>query len=244
MNTQVAVGPVLSRALDIYGRRLGLLLGMAAIVLIPTFLIAALLGEVGVIGSLLANVVQFAGTALYAGAVVRVVEAENAGSQPASIGEIFGSVGDRIWPLIWVGIIAGIATALGLLLLIIPGIFLLVIWAVFQPAIVVERIEFASLRRSRELVRGHGWSVLGVGLVLLLLVLVIGLGSVAIGGLIGGAAGAIVVGIALAVLLVPVDGLVRSVLYFALVASAADGGEPAGQAFGGDSQQPPPPPAD
>ena len=234
MNTQVAVGPVISRALEIYGKRVGLLLGMAALVLIPAGLIQYLLQQAGGLGSAIGTIVQFAAAALYAGAVVRVVQAENQGSEPGSIGEILGSVSDRIWPLIWVGIVAGIGTFFGFLLLIIPGIVLLVWWAVFQPVIVVEKISFESLGRSRALVKGHGWNVLGIGLVLFLLVLVIGLGSVLIGGVIGGGVGAAVVAIALGIFLIPVDGLVRSVLYFALL------GQPVGE---GAASPPPPPPA-
>jgi hypothetical protein len=61
------------------------------------------------------------------------------------------------------GIVAGIAIAIGLLLLLAPGLFLLTIWIAIIPVIVLEnRTASESFGRSRELVRGHGWEVFGV----------------------------------------------------------------------------------
>ena len=60
------------------------------------------------------------------------------------------------------------------MLLIVPGLFLLTIWAVLAPVIVIERSDvMAAFGRSRELVRGNGWQVFGVIVVLFLLQLVV-----------------------------------------------------------------------
>ena len=237
MNTQVAVGPILNRVFDIYKRRAGLLLGMAALVLIPAGLIDGIFQAAGGMLGSLGSVVQLVATAVYAGAVVRVVEAENSGGEPGSIGEIFGSISDRIWPLVWVAFVSSILVVFGFILLIIPGIILLVWWSVYQPAIIVEHLAWDSLSRSRALVKGNGWNVFGLALVLLLLVLLTSAVSLSLGVLIGGAFGIVLVGIVLGIFLVPIDGLVRSVLYFTLVAKAAEsaaGGqvEPSGSGSG------------
>ena len=72
------------------------------------------------------------------------------------------------------GFVAGIAIGIGFVLLIVPGLFLLTIWALVAPVVVIERKGvMASLERSRELVRGHGWQVFAVIVVLLLLNLVL-----------------------------------------------------------------------
>ena len=57
------------------------------------------------------------------------------------------------------GILAGIAIGIGLLfLLFAPGLFLLTIWAVLAPVIVIERVgAIESFGRSRGLVRGERW---------------------------------------------------------------------------------------
>ena len=60
----------------------------------------------------------------------------------------------RSWP--------GLGILVGFILLIVPGLFLLTIWAVVAPVTVLERPGiFAAFGRSRELVRGHGWTVFG-----------------------------------------------------------------------------------
>ena len=43
-----------------------------------------------------------------------------------------------LFPLILVGIVAGICVVVGLILLIVPGLILLTIWAVASPVVVVE----------------------------------------------------------------------------------------------------------
>jgi len=70
------------------------------------------------------------------------------------------------------GILAAIGIILGLILLIVPGLLLMTWWAVIVPTIVLEnRSAGESFGRSRELVRGYAWSVLGV-IVLTILLLI------------------------------------------------------------------------
>jgi hypothetical protein len=53
----------------------------------------------------------------------------------------------------------------GLILLIIPGLILYAIWFVAVPACVVERLgPWTSLRRSRDLTKGHRWKLCGLAL--------------------------------------------------------------------------------
>jgi hypothetical protein len=50
--------------------------------------------------------------------------------------------------------------AIGFIVLVIPGLVLMAWWSLFVPAVVLEgRGPRAALRRSRELVRGHGVKV-------------------------------------------------------------------------------------
>lgn len=189
MDSNVSAGEVLNRTIDIYRRRLGILFGTAAVVLIPAGVIEGLLRHSGgMIGSL-SGIVSLVASALFTGAVVRIVQAEDSGTEPGGIGEIFSSIADRIWPLVWVGFVAGLAEGIGLVLLIVPGLFLLVIWSVLQPVIVVEGLSFDGLARSRELVRGNGWNVLGLMAVVVLITLVVLVLGAAFGGIIGGWAG-------------------------------------------------------
>ena len=227
MTTNVSAGEVLNRALEIYTKRFGILFGTAAVVLIPAAVIEGLLSHAGGMLGSLGGVVSLVASAVFTGAAVRIVQADDAGSSPGTIGEIFSSISDRIWPLVWVGFVASIAQGIGLLLLIVPGLFLLVIWSVMQPVIVVEGLSFDALARSRELVRGNGWNVFGLMVVVVLITLgVVALGA-AFGGIIGGWVGVGVMTAIFGILLVPFGALIRTVLYFKLIEHGGGSGSAA-----------------
>ena len=103
------------------------------------------------------------GTTWLQGAFVYAVQDALGGSVDATLGEVFSRVSPSILPLLVAGLLAGLGIAAGLILLIVPGLFLMTIWAVIAPVIVLEkRPPFAAFGRSRELVRGHGWTVFAI----------------------------------------------------------------------------------
>ncbi|WP_159995585.1 hypothetical protein [Roseomonas sp. 18066] len=66
-------------------------------------------------------------------------------------------------PALGAAILMLLGIGLGFLLLVIPGLMLVCIWAVTVPAAVVERPgAVAALRRSRALTRGHRWRIFGL----------------------------------------------------------------------------------
>jgi len=72
------------------------------------------------------------------------------------------------WPLIGLAL-AGLLILVGLVLFIVPGLMLSTLWFVVLPACIVEQLgPWTSLRRSRELTRGHRWKVLGLTLLLMI----------------------------------------------------------------------------
>ncbi len=69
----------------------------------------------------------------------------------------------RLFPVLGVGILAGIATGLGTLLCIVPGLIIATILAAAVPTAVIEKPGvFASLSRSADLTSGYRWTVFGV----------------------------------------------------------------------------------
>src|SRR5262249_56873998 len=73
----------------------------------------------------------------------------------------------RCWPLIGLAL-AGLLNLAGLIVVIVPGLILSTLWFVVLPACIVEQLgAWTSLRRSRELTRGHRWKVLGLTVLLL-----------------------------------------------------------------------------
>lgn len=66
-----------------------------------------------------------------------------------------------LFSLLAATLIYSVCIAVGLLLLVVPGLLVLVRWSVIVPVIVIERRGMRdSFRRSNELVRGHSWTVL------------------------------------------------------------------------------------
>jgi hypothetical protein len=129
--------------------------------------------------------------------------------------------------LIVVGLLAGIGVVVGFILLIIPGLILITIWSVAAPVVVLERPgAVRALRRSRELVRGNGWQVFGVILVLDILVVILGSAIELLADSAGSGVG-IVARVIVGILSAPLSALAASVLYFELR------GAPAGQAVAG-----------
>ena len=69
----------------------------------------------------------------------------------------------RIAFVLWAAFLAGAGVVLGFLALIVPGVWLLVSWSVFLPALLFEGLgPPRALGRSFELVRGRWWATLGV----------------------------------------------------------------------------------
>jgi hypothetical protein len=219
---QLSPSAIISRAFEIYRTQVGTLLAAALLVYLAQFVVNLVLpDELDWIGSIVTLVL----TAFFTGMVVMLVRDLQDGHRDSSLGELFSSVTPVFVPVIVVSILFGMGVAIGLVLLIIPGLILLTIWAVAIPVTVIERPGILrAFGRSRELVKGNGWQVFGTILLVWLISIVIG----AIGGLIadaiGGVIGALVVAIVSA-LIAPVIALASALIYFALVGAK----EPAAQ---------------
>lgn len=81
-------------------------------------------------------------------------------------GECFATALSVLLPLIAMGIVSSLAIGVGLMLLIVPGIYLALGWAVAVPVLVQEREGvFGSLSRSRALTKGSRWRLFAMFLV-------------------------------------------------------------------------------
>jgi hypothetical protein len=68
----------------------------------------------------------------------------------------------RIGPLLWLSILYGVLIVAGGILLVIPGVYLAVAFAVAIPVLVVEDLRGGiALKRSRQLIKGRWWATLG-----------------------------------------------------------------------------------
>lgn len=165
-------GEILSRTWVLYGAHWRRLITLAAMVFVPLGAVSAGLAQVGWPGILAADVLDVAAVFLVQGALVTAVEDVRDGRADLTVGETFGHAGARLLPLAVASIIATIGILAGLVLLIVPGLVLLTWWLLIAPVIVLESRGVAqSFGRSRRLVAGNGWSVFGI-VVLTLLVLI------------------------------------------------------------------------
>ena len=210
------VGQTLSRIFGIYTDQAGVLLPVAAAVFLVEAVLSAVLISASTVLILVAVLIQVVFSTLYTGMVVELVRDVQDGRRDHSVGELFRAVTGVVLPLILAGILVGIMVAIGLVLLIVPGLIALTIFAVVAPSIVLERKGVVeALGRSRELVKGNGMQVFGVIVVIFLLTFVVG----AIIGGIGGAAGTggrIVAEVLVSTLTAPLGALAAGVLYFEL----------------------------
>jgi hypothetical protein len=150
------------------------LLAIAFVIYLVAAIIAAILGLIGVFGALLGSIVVFVALFLVQASLVKAVQDVRDGQVDLSIGQTMSAATPSLGAVIGAGVLAGIAITIGLILLIAPGLFLITIWAVIVPAIVIERAGvFASFGRSQQLVRGYGWQVFGTLVLLWLILLVV-----------------------------------------------------------------------
>lgn len=113
--------------------------------------------------AVISMVVSLVGTFWLQGALVYAVEDVRDGRVDSSIGELFERVRPHLGTLIPAGLLAGLGIAIGLVLLVVPGLVLLTWWCLIGPVIVLEEKRAGeAFTRSRELVSGHGWTVFGI----------------------------------------------------------------------------------
>lgn len=214
---RIEPGRVIGEAFETYQSQAGPLLGGALIVI---GIAGVIEGILAITGSLvlvtLGILIGLAASFLYAGYVVKLVQDVRDGRRDFGVGELFSHAAPYVGTLVLNGILAGIAIAIGFVLIIVPGLILLTIWSVIAPSIVVEeRGVFEAFGRSRELVRGNGWQVFGAIVLAFLIVFAVGLVASIIGAAIGDA-GRVILGTIANVATAPVAALVSSILFFDL----------------------------
>lgn len=140
---------------------------------------AGMVGGMAVAGLLTLAVMMIASSVLQ-GAVTHT-SINDFNDEQTSLNESI-STGLRLaLPLIGLGILMGLGIIFGLMLFIVPGVFLICMWAVAAPALVVERTGvIESLGRSIALTSGYRWWVLLIFIVVFALSMGIGM----VGGII------------------------------------------------------------
>jgi hypothetical protein len=235
---RISVGDVINETFSIYGQHFLPLIGSAIMVFVVVGIIAGILQAAGgLILVLLASAVRLAGQALYVGFVVKLVEDVRDGRRDQTIGDLFSAAAPSILPLVGFGILFGIGVAIGLILIIVPGLILLTFWSVGAPAIVAEGVgPIEAFGRSWNLVRRNAWSVFGTIVVVLLIVIAISFVLGVIGAALGNGA-ILIAAIISGAISAPIFALAVSVMFFDL------GGGRVSEAPAPAATPPPPPSA-
>src|SRR5260370_27323490 len=151
------------------------LLAIAFVIYLVAAIITALLALAGgTVGILLGSFVSVVAAFVLQATLVKAVQDVRDGHADLSIRQTVNEALPFLAPVAGASILAGIAITIGLLLIIVPGLFLITICAVIVPVIIIERSgALASFGRSRELVRGHGWHVFGTLVLVYIIMLVV-----------------------------------------------------------------------
>ncbi|MGZ6954143.1 MAG: hypothetical protein ACXVJX_18790 [Acidimicrobiia bacterium] len=135
---------------------------------------------------------------------------------------------ERLGSIIWVSLLAGISAILGLVLCVLPGVYLWVAFSVSVPALLIENDKGTkALSRSRVLVRGRWWPTFGTFVVVYLLQfvisaglsIVVGGGTIASGRITGATSARILSGLVtggITVMMTPLLAAVATIIYFDL----------------------------
>ncbi len=83
--------------------------------------------------------------------------------QPAEVGDAFAGFSLAFVPLMLGGLVSGLLTGVGILLLIIPGIYLAVAWCFTMPLIIDHKLEFwTAMEVSRRVITAQWWRMFGL----------------------------------------------------------------------------------
>lgn len=174
------IGSVLSEAWSLYTRFLLRFFLTAFAVFVVLDLFSALADVAaddsflaGLFWSVLAAIVGIVGLFLVEAALLEVARDVRDGRSDRGLGETYSAVWPRVPALIAASVVAAVVIGIGLLLLIVPGLYLLTIWSMIAAVIVLEgRSAGESFSRSHDLVRGNGWNVFGLIVVVFIIVAV------------------------------------------------------------------------
>jgi len=184
---QLDVGSVLGRTFSVWARNLVPFLLVGLVVVSPVLLGFLLLGLSPSPNALWARLLDLVSNvltlALTGGVTYGVFQALH--ERPSDVGDILRKGVNRMGAVWATAIFMGIAVALGICALIIPGLVLMTRWWVAVPVAVIESLgASAALKRSSELTEGNRWRVFALVLTMGVIVFV---ATLVLAGLLGAA---------------------------------------------------------
>lgn len=246
----LGIGEIIDVAIKVYRARFGVLVKSVAVVLGPVFALSALIrisfpaGEdlfsetqpgatpefdvdefwPFIAGTMLIVVLAYLASQIATGACFKAISGayldEEAGWQDS-----LRFARSKLGSLVWLSFLIAVCVIPGLLLCLIPGIYLWIAWTVAAPVLLLEDVRgWKAMKRSRELVKGRFWPTFAV---VLLVAILTGIVQAVFVGILAGVVSVSGNEVALAiadalgqtassVLTTPLSAAVLTVLYFDL----------------------------
>jgi GYF domain 2 len=149
---QVEIGSCLSRSWNLLTRHFWLIVGASFVLFLISDAIPLIRGVA--VGSLY----------LF---LLKLIRGER-----AEFGDAFAGFSMAFLQLFLAGLVAGFLTAMGLLLCVLPGIYLGVAWVFTLPLVIDKKLDFwPAMELSRKVVSQHWWTILGLVLANFLVIL-------------------------------------------------------------------------
>src|SRR5215468_2252288 len=213
---------VLTETWALYRRYAAHFLLIAFVIYLTVAILVGLLSLAGWFGNVLGLIIELAALFLLQAALVKAVQDVRDGRVDLNLSQTFQAALPYLLPVAGAGILAAIGIAIGLALLIVPGLILLTFWCLIVPFIVLGGSGvFESFGNSWRTVRGYAWNVFGtyvlVFLILIAFSIVLGFVLILLPLWLRSFVNSVVTG----TLIAPFLALVATLLYYRLTAAHA-----------------------
>jgi hypothetical protein len=225
----LSIGEMLDAGFKLFRQRFGTLMVCVLVPVVPLSIVSSLVvasvddtafdvnatatsSNSADVANLIDNILSGAAAAIAIAACFKVISSAYLGERTDAGSSLRYGL-SRLLPLLVAYVAMSIGIGLGLVAILIPGIFLAIKWSMTFPAIVAERAgPFQAMGRSWDLTRGHWWRTFGALVVVLLISFVLAFAIfVAIGAAV--ATSDSISELAFAVLITAVTIIVLAVLY-------------------------------
>jgi len=195
---------------------------IAFVIYLTVAILVGLLSLAGWFGNVLGLIIELAALFLLQAALVKAVQDVRDGRVDLNLSQTFQAALPYLLPVAGAGILAAIGIAIGLALLIVPGLILLTFWCLIVPFIVIgETGPIDAFSKSMRTVRGYAWNVFGTLVLVFLLyiafLIVLALILAFLPAFVRNFVSSIVVG----TLVAPFLALVITLIYYRLMAAHA-----------------------
>ena len=157
----IRVGDVFVKSWTLFFSRVGLFTLLALAAFAPDLALSLLIPKTSGFAPAI-NIVVMVCTALADAAIIYGVLQALRG-RDFTFAESMNMDFGRLGPIVGLSFVVGILIFLGVILLVIPGLIVMTIFAVAVPVCIAERLGVAgSMRRSASLTKGNRWRIFGV----------------------------------------------------------------------------------